>query len=468
MSRAGGERTHGNDRLLVAGNFPDRAGRSVRATASGPRRDNSDGATTGQSEAPIACRRPLRPARRPSPTPNGRSRCCSTRQLGPDRRHGAPSPATDLRGGQLPTGAVAFRRPTTAYENVAGRGRHEPARRPVDRPLRRARRRARRPPPAPAPELLPVRVRPGRPALRPPGRARSVRDPLGRPQLGGPGRPPGRARLARGRAGAGAVRDRRARACGPTALVPRAAGSWTSRPTIAALLGVRAARDDGAHLAGQDGEVAPRRARPRRRRPRARRRLPVRRHQPERARTTMAAAGRGAERRPPHRDGHRVRARRDGGAADRHARQPHVDPHRPPARAPRHPQQRLVRPRHRPAGDHELARDLADGDADAHARRRVAARRRPPHVAGRVHGVGERAVRHRRRLLHVRLLPARRGAADPDVARRAAALDRAVRAPVEGLLVVDDRRPHGRRAGRRASGAATTATSTTRCRASCG
>ena len=32
-------------------------------------------------------------------------------------------------------------------------------------------------------------------------------------------------------------------------------------------------------------------------------------------------------------DGHGVRARRDGGAADGHARQPHVDPHRPPTPA---------------------------------------------------------------------------------------------------------------------------------------
>ena len=38
---------------------------------------------------------------------------------------------------------------------------------------------------------------------------------------------------------------------------------------------------------------------------------------------------------------------------------------------------------------------------------RVDPRRGAPHVAGRVHRVGERAVRHRRRLLDVRLLPAR-------------------------------------------------------------
>ena len=54
----------------------------------------------------------------------------------------------------------------------------------------------------------------------------------------------------------------------------------------------------------------------------------------------------------------------------------------------------------------------------------------------------------------------RRGdvSADPRHARRAAARHRAVRAPVEGLLVVQRRRPHGRRAGGRRSGAASTAT----------
>ena len=43
-------------------------------------------------------------------------------------------------------------------------------------------------------------------------------------------------------------------------------------------------------------------------------------------------------------------------------------------------------------------------------RRRDDPRRGAPHVARRVHRVGQRAVRHRRRLLDVRLLPARRGA----------------------------------------------------------
>src|SRR5437016_10638111 len=70
-------------------------------------------------------------------------------------------------------------------------------------------------------------------------------------------------------------------------------------------------------------------------------------------------------------------------------------------------------------------------------------------MAGRVHGVGQRARRPGRRLLDLRLLPPGRGAADPPVARRPAALDGTVRPPVEGLLVVDDCRSHVRRAGGR-------------------
>ena len=85
-----------------------------------------------------------------------------------------------------------------------------------------------------------------------------------------------------------------------------------------------------------------------------------------------------------------------------------------------------------------------------------------------VHGVGQRALRRRRRLLHVRLLPPRRGPADPRTRRRPAPRHRAVRAPVEGLLVVVGRRPHGHRAGRRHLVGATTATSRTQCPASCG
>ena len=57
-----------------------------------------------------------------------------------------------------------------------------------------------------------------------------------------------------------------------------------------------------------------------------------------------------------------VRARRDGGAPHRHARQPHVDPHRPLPRSPRDPAQRVVRPRDGRAGHHQLDGHVAVGD----------------------------------------------------------------------------------------------------------
>ena len=122
----------------------------------------------------------------------------------------------------------------------------------------------------------------------------------------------------------------------------------------------------------------------------------------------------------------------------------------------------------RRAGDHELAGHVAVGDGAPHAGGRVPARRHPPRPAGRVHRLGERALRPRCRLLDLRLLPPRRGAADPRVTRGAAAHDRAVRAPVEGLLVVVGRRPHGRGAGRRHLERVTTATCRSRRRRSCG
>ena len=153
-------------------------------------------------------------------------------------------------------------------------------------------------------------------------------------------------------------------------------------------------------------------------RPQPRRRLPVRRHQPQRA-LRHGRARRGAERRAAHRDGHRVRARRDGVAADGHAREPHVDPHRRAPRPPRHPQQRVVRPRDRRAGHHQLAGDVAVAHGAPRARHRVDPRRGAPHLARRVHRVGQRAVRHRRRLLDVRLLPPGRGPADPEATRSA-------------------------------------------------
>ena len=83
-----------------------------------------------------------------------------------------------------------------------------------------------------------------------------------------------------------------------------------------------------------------------------------------RTRTCSTTWPRGARRRTSRGsidDGHGVRARRDGGAADRHAREPHVDPHRAAPRPPRDPAQRVVRPPDRRADHHQLERHLAAG-----------------------------------------------------------------------------------------------------------
>ena len=145
--------------------------------------------------------------------PRPRARRAARPAAGADRRHGGASRR------------VARRRHVRGGER-RGCG-HVPAHRSGSRRLRAHRRDAapiRSPtspptgwsgstPSAPtrtrrAHQLVPVRVRPRRAALRPSGRARPVRAPLRRAQLGGPGRPPRRARIARHRAGTGAVRDR--------------------------------------------------------------------------------------------------------------------------------------------------------------------------------------------------------------------------------------------------------------------
>ena len=192
-----------------------------------------------------------------------------------------------------------------------------------------------------------------------------------------------------------------------------------------------------------------RRARPRRRPAAPRRRVPVRRREPQRA----------------LRDGRRAARRRTSPGSSRWA--PRTSGARwPGCRRSRSPTTRRSSPGVSPAttascttrgstarrGEQVITNSQATWPWSMQhltAGRRDAARRGPPHVARRVHRVGQRAVRRRRRLLHLRLLPPRRGAADPGVTRRPAAHHRAVRAPVEGLLVVVGRRPHGRRAGRR-------------------
>ena len=108
-------------------------------------------------------------------------------------------------------GRVTFRRTgpgPDGYETVAVTG-SNPFADTAHRPVQPARRRAGAPVPAPGRERLPLRLRPHRPAVRLARRPRPLRDPLGGPQLGGPGRSPRRARLARDRPGPGAVGHRR-------------------------------------------------------------------------------------------------------------------------------------------------------------------------------------------------------------------------------------------------------------------
>ena len=293
-----------------------------------------------------------------------------------------------------------------------------------------------------------------------PGRPRPLRDPLGRPQLGGPGRPPRRARLARRRAGPRAVRDRRQGRARRSGVVPRAARLVDVAPTIAALLGC-APRADGRYLAVQDGVVRDRRARPGSRAPAATSSASSSTAPTPNVLYDMAARGEAPNVARLIDDGHRVRARRDGVAADGHAREPHVDHHRRAPRSPRHPPQRVVRPR-----------DAASRSSPTRPRR---GRRRwstsPPGIES-IHDAVHRTWPDAFTASvnepcdigadYSTFDFFRRGEVPPIPKRpvRPAAHDRAIRAPVEGLLVVVGRRPHGHRPGARHPLAVTTATST--------
>ena len=87
--------------------------------------------------------------------------------------------------------------------------------------------------------------------------------------------------------------------------IPRSARLVDIAPTLLTLLGVEPDAD-GHHLAGQDGVVLDEVLDPDRA-PAPCRRVPLRRHEPERA-LRHGRERRGTERRPTHRDGHRVRA----------------------------------------------------------------------------------------------------------------------------------------------------------------
>ena len=171
---------------------------------------------------------------------------------------------------------------------------------------------------------------------------------------------------------------------------------------------------------------ARRRARPTRAaQPRGR--VPVRRGQPERA-LRRWPRGQGTNVARLIDDGHGVRARRDVVPADRHAREPHVDPHR---RAPGHhgilnnawydraPASRSSPTPPRPGRGH----GPGPGTETIHGavQRTWAAR----------HRVGQRAVRRRRRLLDVRLLPPGEVPPIPRTPERLPARHRAVRPAVK-------------------------------------
>ena len=202
--------------------------------------------------------------------------------------------------------------------------------------------------------------------------------------------------------------------------------------------------------------------------PAPRRRLPLRRHQRERA-LRHGRARRGAERRAAHRDGRRVRARRDGVAADRHAREPHVDHHRRAPRSPRHPA--TTRGTTARRGEQIITNSsatwptamqhLTPGVESIHD---AVHRTWPDAFTASVNEPCDTGADYSTFDFF------RRGEVPPIPKRPdgPAAHHRAVRAAVEGLLVVVGRRPHGHRPGRSASSAVTTATSTTRCPASCG
>ncbi len=126
------------------------------------------------------------------------------RLRGPDGRRAGPVPPRG-RGVRRRRGwgGVALRRRRGRGPQPAGRHRHRPV--PV------ARRRAGQPLARPHAAGLPARARADRPAVRPPRRPRPRVPAQPGPQLGGPGRRAGRARVARHRAGAGAVRPGGAR-----------------------------------------------------------------------------------------------------------------------------------------------------------------------------------------------------------------------------------------------------------------
>ena len=181
------------------------------------------------------------------------SRSCSIRALDPivdmvlTRRDGDYEALT-------PDGSVRFRRGRRrrAHRSPPPRAAtRSPTRRPTSSrrsPSEQANKHPHR-----ARQHLSPRLRPDRPAVRLARGPRPLRDPLGVAQLGGPGRPPRRARLARRRAGRARRWCSRARASAPAASIPRLGPPRRRRADGRRAARLRARGRTAAYLAVQDG-----------------------------------------------------------------------------------------------------------------------------------------------------------------------------------------------------------------------
>ena len=333
----------------------------------------------------------------------------------PDRRHGAARPATAPTRRSRHDGRVTFRRTDDgAYERIARR--RAATRSPTSRPTKFAPLADERAHPFPhrAENAYPLRLRPDRPALR---RAR----PRPTSACSTPPRTTGRTRAATSASTARSGSSRRGRrSCSAgkgvrkLGLVPQSARLVDVAPTICALLG----------CAPLDDATATRTSRSR-----TARRSPTC-SSPTSARATSSASCSTARTRTCSTTWPRAARRRTSRASSRWAprsataRWRRCRPSRSrttrrssPARIPVTTASCNNAWFDRAAGEQVITNSSATWPWSMQhlvAGRRVDPRRGAPHVARRVHRVGQRAVRHRRRLLDLRLLPAGRGAADPE------------------------------------------------------
>ena len=295
----------------------------------------------------------------------------------------------------------------------------EPAGRPGHRPLRRLADEQAHPFPDRAANAYPFAYEQVAQLLRLAGGARPDRDPHLGPQLGGRGRPPGRARLDR-------------RGAGPGAVHPGGGAGCAGRARAAALPAGRRGADGARALgvgpatgSGSTGRRGPTRCCPPGRRGAGRAaRRPVRRPRHvvgflfdgcQRQR----ALRRGRRRRAPNVARLMARGTRWGTGPCR--RCPRVtlanhtgDPHRRAPGPPRHLEQRLVGPGRGRAGHHQLAGDVGWSMASLDPASRPCTRRCSAPGPGRS-PLHQRAVRQRGRRIDLRHLSA---TAAPSTGRR--------------------------------------------------